>query len=109
MSPEESFQELRTMVFLIPRGLGPGGRALPLRSFQQPDGVLLLPQFVPIPLVKFLPPARVMAEPLAQLRAWGNVLQPHIHGRALPGQAAGPQPLHQDAETILSGRLFVNS
>ena len=88
-------------VVLVARGIDQGDRALLRLLFQQPYGLLLLPQFAAVTLLELLPAGRVMSEPFAQLRARGYVLQPQVHRRALFCEAAGPQTLHQDANPVL--------
>jgi hypothetical protein len=65
MALEEPFQGQCAVVLLIPRGVDQCDPALFSLLFQQLDGVFLLPQFLPVTLLKLLPAGRVMAEPLA--------------------------------------------
>ena len=80
-----------------------------LFCFSSSRASFLLSEFLPVTDLELLPFGRIVAEPLAQLRARGHVLQPQIHRRALFGQAARPQAIDQDSQAVLSGRLFVNS
>src|SRR5215472_18199841 len=106
---QEPFQGQRTVVLLVPCRVDQGDGALVTFLLQQLDGLLFLFQFFPVALLELLPLGRVMAEPFAQLRARGYLLQPQVHRRALLGQAARPQPSHQDSQAIIARGLFVSA
>ena len=65
MALEQPFQGQGAVVLLVPRGVDQGDHAFLSLLFQQPDGVLLFPQFLPVTILELLPPGRVMAEPFA--------------------------------------------
>src|SRR6516165_6138639 len=106
---QKPFQGQRTVVLLVPCRVDQGDGALLNFLLQQLDGLLFLFQFFPVALLELLPLGRVMAEPFAQLRARGYLLQPQVHRRTLLGQAARPQPFHQDSQAIVARGLFVRS
>ena len=54
-----------------------------------------------IPPPELLPTGRVVAEPFPQGRAWRNLFQPAVEARLVLAEAAGPEPIDQDAITIV--------
>src|SRR5699024_484635 len=62
-----------------------------------------------ITLLEFRPLFRIVAEPLAQLRARRQILRPVMDARVFLLHAARPQPIQQHAPTIGIGRLFVGT
>jgi len=96
-------------VFLVLGRIDEGNRSLPGFLLQQLDGLLLVLQFLPVALLELMPTRWVVAVPFPQLWAWGYVFQPQINGGALLGQAARPQPFHQDPKAIIFRGFFVSS
>ena len=56
---------------------------------------------------EFLPSRRIMAEPLAQLRAWRDLFEPKCECGRLLAHAARPEPIHQHSRTVHSERNAV--
>src|SRR5271165_295131 len=52
---------------------------------------------------------RIAVEAAAQSVARGYLLQPQLDLRPLPGQTAGPQAIHQDADAVFRGRRSIDA
>lgn len=50
-----------------------------------------------------------MSKPLAERRGWSYVLQPLVPGSFFLGNAAGPEPVHQDAVSVPGFLGVINS
>jgi hypothetical protein len=58
---------------------------------------------------KLIPTSRIVAEPFAQLRAGGDVLQPRLHGEGFLFDTSWPQTFHQEARAVVAGYLLVST
>src|SRR5665213_387981 len=75
---EHLLQHQRFVVLLVLRAVYQSDRSLFALLFQQVDSLLVRAQFLPIPHLEFLPPGRVVSEPLAQFRGRRDVFQPKV-------------------------------
>jgi len=89
----------------IDQGEGPLLEQLP----QLFDSRGILFQLCPISSLEFVPFLEVVGVPLPQRGAGRCLLQPQVEVSALLGNAARPQPFHQDAGSVRSRGRFVNT
>src|SRR5665213_4415820 len=75
---EHLLQHQRLVVLLVLRAVYQSDRSLFALLFQQVDSLLVRAQFLPIPHLEFLPPGRVVSEPLAQFRGRRDVFEPKV-------------------------------
>src|SRR3954454_3969035 len=83
-------------------------RATPGQFLQFFDSNRLLLQLPGIAATEFRPALRVMAEPLAQLGAGGEILHPAIDRRIRLAQPARPQSIDQHAHAIVGCRGLID-
>src|SRR5579872_5130669 len=106
---ENLFQDQRLVVLFIARAIHKGDRMRFAFLLEQLEGVFFLAELLPVAALELPPPGGVVAKPFSQLRARGHIFQPQVHRRMLFSETARPQPVDQNPQAILSGRLFVNS
>src|SRR5690348_4941844 len=85
------------------RGVDEGHPATPGRSEERPPGRAMPAQLGEVPPPKLRPLLRVVAEPLPQVRARRDVLQPPIELQARLPDAPWPQSLHEETRAIVIG------
>ena len=66
---------------LVPGCINQSDDPMPSQAAELFDLGLMLLQFPPVPLLKFIPADRVVPKPLPKRGAWRNVLYPMIDGR----------------------------
>ena len=103
------FQNHRLVVLLIPRAVHQSDGVFLALLLQQFEGVFPLAKFLPVTGPKLLPFRRIVTEPLAQLRARRHVLSTTVSRPCASLVKPRPQPIDQNSQAVLSGRLFVNS
>src|SRR5262249_43367026 len=109
MTLEVSLQDEGTVVLFIARGVNEGNCVFLCLLLERSNRILFLSQFVPVTGLKLRPFRWIVAEPLSQLRARGDVLQPQVHGGAFLGQAARPEPLDQNPRPVVRRGLVVGA
>jgi hypothetical protein len=70
-------------------------------------GVRVRFQLCPVTLLEFLPPGRVMGEPLAERLAGRHVFQPGFHLQRFFLDPTRPQPVHEEACSVAGFGAFV--
>ncbi len=65
-------------------------------------------KFAKIPFLELFPFARVVAKPFPKLRAGRNIFEPQVNACFFLGQASGPEPVHEEASTVLFVRFFIH-
>src|SRR3954453_1369289 len=58
-------------------------------------------EFGEVAALEFVPAVRIVAEPLAELMARPDVVQPAVHPQCVPTDAARPQPFNQEPAPAL--------
>jgi hypothetical protein len=100
---EEGFEEDGFVVLFVPGGEeecdGAGAGLLA----EGVEGRGIFPEFGAVAFLEFWPLVGVVGEPFAQVVAGGDVLEPEIDGGALPGEAAGPEAVDEDADAVVGG------
>ena len=66
-------------------------------------------QFLVVLFAECVPSDWIMGKPLAERRGWSYVLQPLVPGSFFLGNAAGPEPVHQDAVSVPGFLGVINS
>jgi len=69
----------------------------------------MLLQFTPIALLKLKPFSGIVAEPLAQFGAGGDIFQLRVKAKRTFLYPARPQSLHQKSAAIIAGRRVVRT
>src|SRR5262245_8773913 len=62
-----------------------------------------------IPALELLPLLRIMGKPAAEFVAWGRVFQPAVDTQLRFFDAARPEPLDQEPDTVIRLRLFIGT
>src|SRR4051812_30842636 len=100
---ENELEDDGTVVRLVPGGVDERDRPGADFLLQVAEEIALLVEFRPVPPAELVPLGRVVPEPLAEFRAGGDLLEPQVDRRLLIADPSGPEPLNQDAQSILLG------
>src|SRR5207249_69637 len=84
------------------RGVDEGHPATPGRSEERPPGRAMRAQLGEVPPPKLRPLLRVVAEPLPQVRARRDVLEPPIELQARLPDTPRPESFHQEARAVVT-------
>jgi len=69
----------------------------------------VISEFGKVPFLELRPLIWFVPEPLSQLRARGNLLQPEVYMRSLFRQASRPEPVNKNACSVLLISLQISS
>ena len=106
----EEFLERDSIVVLSVMGAVNERHSAPAGASEKwPPRLRVLLQFSEVAPSEFVPFRRIVLEPLAQLVAGRNVLEPCLHFQIFLLHAARPEPFHEKTFTIIFARLFVSS
>lgn len=104
---EIRFERQRMAMRRILRAVNQCNRAAAQTLDELSDCCRILIQFLKITIPKLVPFQRIVAEPRAQRCAGRYILKPPIDARRILGNAARPQPVHQNPQSVIrSGRLI---
>src|SRR5687767_4085258 len=87
-------------------GIDEGDVALARKVTQLVDEPRMLAHLGGVALTKLLPSCRIVREPLSQLSARGEILQPQVHRRIVLADPARPEPIDENPHSVIrTGRL----
>lgn len=81
----------------------------PGHAAEFPKLLITYSKFCRVAPLELLPAIRIVRKPLPQFGTGSDLLAPLIDCSRLLTKPAGPEPVHQNASTVLRGRLLVCS
>lgn len=109
MTKNEVPQHNGFVMSLISRRINKRNWTMPCKTSELIDPLFMLVQLSTVPPSKFLPANRIMSEPLSKRSAWSNILHPMINSRIGFPDSARPQPVNQDAHSVVGCWPIVRS
>lgn len=106
---EICFERQRMAMRLILCAVNQCNRTVAQTLNELSDHLRILIQFLKVTIPEFIPFQRIVAEPLAQRGAGRYILEPPIDTRRILGNAAWPQPVHQNPQSVVRSGRFVGA
>lgn len=101
-------QHQRVIVCHIACAIEKGHTALLGEVAQMPNRLGIGLEFDPVAPAELGPTRGIMAEPFAQGRGWSDLFVPQRHRSGLFGHAARPNTIHENPQTVIPRRRFIN-